>query len=122
MKILKEYLSYIQHEQITGYFNYMEDRMKIMQKHNVGMSACFNRTKKITDKFKRGLSLYNCEIGILNRTIEQLSSAKDKCNNTQFPEKCEQFYDQLVPKFQWKIKFNTEQINNIKRKAGMIKY
>lgn len=119
MKLWKQYL---EQAPITGYANYMEDRMKIMILHKKGMMGCFNKFKANPNQMKKLSGMYQCELPILNGTIQKLRTASEKCANTQFPEKCESFYTQLIPKLEYKIKFNTAQLDTLKRKMGLTKY
>jgi hypothetical protein len=120
MKLWQKYL----HEQapITGYMNYMEDRMKIMVLHKASMTKCFEKFKMVPNQMKRNMGIYQCETPVLESTIQRLQAASQKCANTQFPEKCETFYTQLIPKLEYKIKFNAAQLDTLKRKMGLTSY
>ncbi len=120
MKLWEEYLS--EGAPITGYLNYMEDRMKIMMIHKKGMVKCFNRFKNNPKKMKKLIGTYQCELPVLQGTVQRLNNAAEKCSNTQFPEKCQTFYTQLIPKLEYKIKFNNAQIDTLNRKMGLTKY
>lgn len=120
MKLWETYL--IEGAPITGYTNYMEDRLKIMMLHKQGMMKCFNRFKANPNQMKKLMGMYKCEIPVLNKTIGRLRTAAEKCTNTKFPEKCESFYTQLIPKLEYKIKFNNAQMDTLKRKMGLTKY
>lgn len=126
MNILESYLSFLnkveEQAPVTGFMNYMEDRMKIMNMHKVGMMKCFNKFKAQQNQLKKNLGMYQCEIPVLEGTISRLQSASQKCTNTKFPEKCEVFYNGLIPKLEYKIKFNKAQLDTIKRKMGLTKY
>jgi len=113
---------YLEQSSTLGFRNYLNDRMNIMQSHSIGMTKCFNKNKLNPNKFKRLINTYKCENVVLESTIQKLRNASEKCQNTQFPEKCEEFYNHLIPKLEYKIKFNNSQIDSLNRKAGLTKY
>ena len=120
MKLWEEYLN--EQSPIVGYLNYMDDRMKIMTVHKQNINKCFLKFRKISNTMKRHLYTYQCEIPILENTIQKIKSSSEKCENTKFPEKCSEFYNGLIPKLEYKINFNKSQCDTLKRKLGVNKY
>lgn len=119
---MKMWRQYFQEQSIVGFSNYMEDRMRIMSIYKVQMNECFNKSKKTKNKNQRLLNLYQCEIPIIENTIQRIRSASGKCENSQFPERCQEFYNQLIPRLEYKIKFNNAQSVTLNRKLGILNY
>lgn len=119
---MKMWRQYFQEQSIAGYFNYMEDRMKIMSIYKVEMNGCFNKSRMIENRKKKYLNLYQCEIPVIENTIQRIRSASGKCESSQYPEKCQEFYNQLIPKLEYKIKFNNAQSATLNRKLGTLNY
>jgi hypothetical protein len=123
MNLLESYLSYLEEQSpIMGYMNYMEDRYKIMGIHTVAMTKCFRKFGVIPDPMKKRLRIYECENPVIEDTIQKIRGASEKCENTKFPEKCSEFYNGLIPKLEYKLKFNKSQIDTLNRKTGNLKY
>ena len=120
MKLWEQYL--MEQSPVVGYMNYMEDRMKIMTLSKQSMNKCLIKFRKIPNAMKRHLATYQCEIPVLEETIQRIRSASEKCENTKFPEKCSEFYNQLIPKLEYKIKFNKSQNDTLRRKLGIADY
>jgi len=120
MRLWRQYFK--EQTSITGYMNYMEDRYRIMTPYKLSIEKCLRKFVNISDSKKRHIEMYKCENSAIEDTISKIRTASEKCENSQFPEKCRDFYNHIVPDLEYKLKFNNSQVDNLSRKAGLIKY
>jgi len=116
--ILEKYLKFLNEQ--TGWLNFQEDRYLIMNKWKGGMISCL---KKFPAKDIQGrIKLYQCQIGVCQNALQTISQAREKCDKTEFPDKCNALYDRMTGSLETKVKWNENQIPNLQRKGGLIKY
>ena len=115
--MLRRYLDYLSEQ--TGWLNFQEDRYVILKKHKSGYANCLRiPSNTIPGRIK----MYQCQINIASNTLQNVQEAVGKCQQTKYPEKCSELYNRMIGPLEEKIKWYQNEIPNLQRKGGLVKY
>ena len=115
--MLERYMNYLNEQ--TGWLNFQEDRYIILKKHKAGYANCLRiPVNTIPGRIK----MYQCQIKVASITLQNAQNSSSKCQQTKYPEKCSELYNRMIGPLEEKIKWYQNEIPNLQRKAGTVKY